>query len=54
MDGFTVFQRLRADPRFSKLRAIAVTALGSDEDEALEAVARRVRRGAVLDAEAGV
>jgi CheY-like chemotaxis protein len=32
MDGFTVFQRLRADPRFSKLRAIAVTALGSDDD----------------------
>ena len=32
MDGFTVFRRLRADPRFSKLRAIAVTALGSDDD----------------------
>src|SRR5262245_20581217 len=32
MDGFTVFRRLRADPRFSKLRAIAVTALGSDAD----------------------
>jgi CheY-like chemotaxis protein len=32
MDGFRVLERLRADPRLRKLRAIAVTARGSDAD----------------------
>ena len=31
-DGVTVLERLRAQDRFRKLRAIAVTALGSDAD----------------------
>jgi CheY-like chemotaxis protein len=32
MDGFTLMQRLRADPKLRSIRVVAVTALGSDED----------------------
>lgn len=32
LDGFGVFAHVRADPRLGKLRAIAVTALGRDDD----------------------